>query len=119
MGYKKVCTNCRKAFNIRLGANIKPSLICPECSGDTIILSHLFRSPKIDDLKKWKVVEFLIDHGFLYQHIYETYTPSNVLSGQLHYPETLKEAKDFVVKYKAQAYKLKWDDEKRQFVRNT
>lgn len=117
MGYKKVCTNCRKSFSITLGHNIKPSLSCPECGGHTNILSHLFRPPKIDDLKKWKVVEFLIDHGFLYQHIYEEYTPS-ILSGQLQYPETMKEAKDFVIKYKAQAYKLKWDDEKREFVRN-
>lgn len=116
MGYKKVCFNCRKAFSIPSDHTVNPSLTCPECGMQTIIFSHLFKPPKHDDLKKWKVIEFLKDHGFLYQHVYETYTPS-ILSGQLQYPETMKEAKAFVIKYKAQAYKLKWDDEKREFVR--
>lgn len=116
MGYKKVCFNCRKAFSITSDHTVKLSLTCPECGKQTNIFSHLFRPPKQDDLKKWNVVAFLKDHGFLYQHIYETYT-SSILSGQLQYPETMKEARDFVTKYKAQPYKLKWDDEKREFIR--
>lgn len=118
MGYKKVCFNCRKALSISSDFTIKHSLTCPESGKQTTILSHLFRPPKQDDLKKWKVVEFLKDHGFLYQHIYEVYTGS-ILSGQLQYPETMKEAKEFVVKYKDQAYQLKWDDNKKEFVRAT
>ncbi len=115
MGFKKVCFDCRKAFSIDNDIPADYSMICPECGKQATILNHLFRPPKQNDVKKWKVAEFLKDHGFLYQHVYEVYTKS-ILSGQLQYPETIKEAQEFVIKYKAQAYQLKWNNEKKEFV---
>lgn len=64
------------------------------------------------------MVEFFKNHGFLYQHIYKVYTKS-ILSGPLQYPETMAEATIFAAKYKEQAYKLKWDEEKKEFVKVT
>ncbi len=116
MGYKKVCFTCRKAFSVYKSAVEKINLACNECGKPTIIFSHLFKPPKQTDLKKWKVVEFLKDHGFVYQRVYETYTPS-ILTGQKGYPETMEEAKKFILKYKDQARLIVWDDDKKEFVR--
>ena len=106
MGSKKVCFDCRKAFSVYNNDAEKINLTCPECGKQTTIFSHLFRPPKQDDLKRWKVVEFLKDHGFLYQHVYEVEAES-LLHSQVQYPETMNEAQVFVARYKNQAYKLK------------
>lgn len=116
MGYKKVCFTCRKAFSVYKNHAPKVNLACAQCGSQTTIFSHLFKPPKQTDLKKWKVVEFLKDHGFVYQRVYETYT-SSILTGQSGYPETMAEAKKFIVKYKDQVRLLIWDDDKKEFVR--
>ncbi|MBL7922096.1 MAG: hypothetical protein JNJ40_17410 [Bacteroidia bacterium] len=116
MGYKKVCFTCRKAFSVYKNEAPKANLTCAQCGNTTIIFSHLFKPPKQNDLKRWQVVEFLKDHGFVYQRIYETYTDS-ILAGQKGYPETITEAKKFILKYKDQARLLIWDDDKKEFVR--
>lgn len=116
MGYKKVCFTCRKAFSVYRTTVEKVNLVCPECGNQTIIFSHLFKPPKQNDIKRWKVVEFIKDHGFVYQRVYATYTNS-VLSGQTNYPETMAEAKKFIIAYKDQARLIIWDDDKKEFVR--
>lgn len=116
MGYKKVCFICRKAFSVYKNEAPKINPACPECGNPTTIFSHLFKPPKQTDIKKWKVVEFLKDHGFVYQRVYATYTKS-VLTGQAGYPETMEEAKKFIADYKKQANLLIWDDDKKEFVR--
>lgn len=105
MGYKKVCLECRKAFSLGTELTNKSNLTCPECGNQATLFNHLFRPPKRDDIKKWKVVEFLKNQGFIYQHIYIEYSTSGC-SGQLQYPETMAEAKEFVKTYKDQAYDL-------------
>ncbi|MBA3680228.1 MAG: hypothetical protein H0W73_03435 [Bacteroidetes bacterium] len=116
MGYKKVCFTCRKAFSVYKNATEKINRSCPECGKQTIIFSHLFKPPKQTDIKKWKVVEFLKDHGFVYQRVYATYTDS-ILSGQSGYPETMAEAKKFIIDYKDQARLLIWDNDKKEFMK--
>jgi DNA-directed RNA polymerase subunit RPC12/RpoP len=109
MGRKKVCFNCRKAYSLGTDFTVKHSLSCPECGQQTTILQHNFRPPGSDDIKRWKVVEFLKDRGFIYQHIYKDITKKNgVVSYEnyVDYPTTMNEAKDFVLIYKAQAYDL-------------
>ena len=101
MGYKKVCFNCRKAFNIDIYEREKDNLICPNCGNVVTIFNHKFRPPKTSDLDSWKVVEFLKNNGFIYQHVFQ----GNKKEGftEAPYPENMLDAKEFVQKFKAQA----------------
>jgi predicted RNA-binding Zn-ribbon protein involved in translation (DUF1610 family) len=102
MGYKSVCLSCRKAFSQGIDfTKFQSDKLCPDCGKSMAFLSQRFRPPKKTDDKKWDVVEFLVENGFYYDHILET-----IYGGfYVEYPETLKEAKEFVEKYKAQARK--------------
>ncbi len=108
MGYKNVCLKCRRVEN--LGTDFKNFHTgnCPLCSSEMYFVNHAFRPPKKHSDKEWKVVEYLIKHGFIFHHIYqegksEYYkTQSN---NYISYPKTIEEAKEFVVKYKNQAVK--------------
>jgi predicted RNA-binding Zn-ribbon protein involved in translation (DUF1610 family) len=102
MGYKTVCFNCRKSFS---AAQTKiRERKCPQCGKAMTWLSHRFRPPKNTDDKKWKVVEFLAENGFDYDHIWKS-IQNGVYSGLAVYPETMKDAEEFAEKYKAQARK--------------
>ena len=95
MGYKIVCLTCRKAFSI--GPDYLKPEKCSEWGGNYLSYNHKFRPPKKDDLKAWKVVSFLNEYGFNYQHVKES-------NGEyVGYPTTLEEAKEFVDKYQKQA----------------
>jgi len=100
MGYKKVCLGCKKAFNISQHEG-EINLTCPECKKQTIIFNHKFRPPNQSDNKKWKLVEYLCQHGFVYQHVFKK--DQNGVSVEVKYPETIDEAKEFVKDYKSQA----------------
>ena len=52
---------------------------------------------------RWVVVKFLVDHGFHYQHILEPETIDK--TENVKYPDNLREAKEFVIKYKNQVRK--------------
>ena len=78
------------------------NLICPNCGSKTILFNHKFRPPKQSDDEQWKVVEFLKDNGFVYQHIYTQATGGGFR--EVSYPNNLAEAKEFVGIYKSQAY---------------
>lgn len=110
MGYKAVCLNCRKAFNIASYYDGHVPEKCPECSGPLALFNHKFRPPKQTDIKSWQLVAFLYQHGFNYQHI-ETEMSGGVAEKlpvterYIKYPENLKDAKVFVEKYKTQARK--------------
>jgi ribosomal protein S27AE len=100
MGYKKVCFNCRKAFNIDNEKINSVNLTCPNCGNTTTIFNHKFRPPKNDDIKNWKVIEFLKDNGFVYQHIFKE---NNKVFTEVPYPKNMAEARQFVQEYKEQA----------------
>ena len=101
MGHKIVCPSCRKAFS-SVTANSQTLAKCPECGNIAIFYNYKFRPPKRTDLKAWKVVSLLNEHGFNYQHIYKGlslyrwYDSEN----QVAYPKTLDEAREFIIKYK-------------------
>ena len=80
---------------------------CPECGQPMILMTHRFRPPKKEDEKKWLTVKFLVENGFKYQHIYEEIENKDkkIESSNVKYPENLRDAKEFVTKYKAQAIK--------------
>jgi len=81
---------------------------CPECGQPMILMTHRFRPPKKDDDKKWLTVKFLVDNGFTYQHIYEEIETKDKQKPKrinVSYPDNLRDAKEFVTKYRDQAIK--------------
>lgn len=72
------------------------------------LLNQRFRPPKKLDNKAWQLVEFLIESGFPFQHIYQVgkneyfKTPSN---NYIPYPQTLRDAREFVERYGNQIQK--------------
>ncbi len=106
MGHKKVCLNCRIAFNQNSDFTVLTGVTCPEC-GDTMTeVNHKFRPPKKSDLKAWNVTKYLIENGFLYQHIFENIEERNGLVKKekyVAYPKTMSEAEKFVSDFKDQA----------------
>ena len=104
MAHKSVCLDCRKAFSETTNMEVREVAICPQCGKQMVFLPHRFRPPKMTDLKKWEVVKFLLEHGFYYQHIRQEVineygiTTSNYAA----YPENMRDAEEFVGKFKSQ-----------------
>lgn len=96
--YPYVCLGCRKSFKKTYREQPRS---CPNCRGDLIRLSPNFSAPKSNDIKQWEKVAFLISHGFLFHHVYKYKWGG----GYVKYPQTLTEAREFVVKYKHWAVK--------------
>ncbi len=64
MCYKKVCLDCRKAFNRPADLEKAHISTCPQCGKNMTELYHLFQPPKQIDIKKWNVVKFLVENRF-------------------------------------------------------
>jgi len=106
MGHKKVCLNCRKAFNQNSDFRIQSGMTCPACGTEMTEVNHKFRPPKKSDLKAWNVSKYLIENGFLYQHIYKNIEERNGLvikEKYVDYPKTMSDAKKFVSEFIDQA----------------
>ena len=97
MGDKLVCFNCRKVKNLDSNFDKSESInnICTKCNSEMKRLPHRFRPPKKEDLKKWKVVEYLFENGFEYEHFYDFENEK-----YLKIPENIYEAKEFIENYK-------------------
>lgn len=95
MGHKIVCLECRKAFSLGTDLSINKEIICSDCGKKAVLFPHRFRPPKKTDDKKWEVVYFLALNGFKYQHIHCENSKEFV-----NYPENLRDAKEFVKRYK-------------------
>lgn len=97
------CFICRKSFKRSLDETLPnhyPSeLVCPNCGGIAYNLGRHFKPPKAISKKQWAKVQFLVEHGFRFQKI----RIGNQYPESVPYPETLEEAKEFVVKYRAYA----------------
>ena len=101
MGSKNVCLTCHIAFN---NANKSVTIKCPECGESMIWMPHRFRPPRKLDSAAWATVKYLVEHGFNYRHIYEVIPDDPKGATRLViYPTNLRDAKDFVVKYKDKA----------------
>ena|SRR5690554_4754214 len=108
MGHKKLCLECRLTQNRPFDSGSELTYTCPECGKPMILLPHRFRPPKKTDDKKWETVKYLIDNGFYYQHIYKEIEIKNEVTlyqNYAAYPENIRDAKEFVEKYKNQARK--------------
>lgn len=64
-------------------------------------LSRNFKAPKAKDIEQWKKVEFLVKHGFYFQSVYDHQEKG--IYTMAKYPETMKDAVEFVTAYKDQA----------------
>jgi predicted RNA-binding Zn-ribbon protein involved in translation (DUF1610 family) len=110
MGNKKLCLSCKKSFSILRERGGLSNFKCPQCRNQAIIVTHRFRSPKIEDKRKWNVVKFLIENGFKYQHI-SIYEPDchgiQRFVAYAHYPLNMIDAIEFVNTYRDQAFKDK------------
>lgn len=108
MGHKVVCLECKKSFSQGTDYNDRKEANCPDCGKPMTLLPHRFRPPKKTEDKKWETIKFLIDNGFYYQHIYEVVETKNGVTNYQNYakyPDSLRDAKEFVEKYKDQARK--------------
>ncbi len=108
MGYKSVCLECRKSLNRELDSSSDRLYPCSECGKPMTLLPHRFRPPKKTDDKKWETVKYLIENGFYYQHVYqkvETKNARTTYENYAEYPDNIRDAKEFVEKYKEQARK--------------
>ncbi|WP_222707323.1 hypothetical protein, partial [Pontibacter qinzhouensis] len=109
MGHKVVCLDCKKSFSQGTDFNDRKEANCPDCGKQMALLPHRFRPPKKSEEKKWETVKFLIDNGFYYQHIYETVTKTingfTKYENLVPYPDNIRDAKEFVERYKNQARK--------------
>ena len=86
-----VCFSCRKSFKFPATSEKR---ICPQCRGSMEMLSRKFSAPKSKDVAQWRKVQFLVEHGFRFQRVYQFSGDGGSLSAQ--YPDTLEEAKVFV-----------------------
>ena len=109
MGHKVVCLDCKKSFSQGTDFNNRKEANCPDCGKQMVLIPHRFRPPKKSEEKKWETVRFLIDNGFYYQHIYETVTKTingfTKYENLVPYPDNIRDAKEFVERYKNQARK--------------
>jgi hypothetical protein len=76
---------------------------CPECGGDAYNFGRHFKTPKKSDKKQWQKIRFLFEHGFRFQKI--RIGPKH--HDTVAYPQTMEEAKEFVIKYKEYAIEAK------------
>ncbi|WNC68599.1 hypothetical protein RI845_00280 [Thalassotalea nanhaiensis] len=95
------CLDCRKSFKrqFNLSKECPSEMTCPNCAGIAHNFGRHFKAPKKTDSKQWKKIEFLFQHGFKFQKI-------RIGSGHhdvVNYPDTLEQAREFVVKYKNHA----------------
>lgn len=95
-----VCFECRKVFRKPESENLWK---CPNCAEEMAALNRKFSAPKSTDIKQWKKVKFLVEHGFLFHSIYKM--KEKGVYYKVRYPKTLKEAEQFVNTYADQAIK--------------
>ncbi len=88
-----VCLECQKAFKRPLESNHRRP--CPICGNPAIQVSRKFKAPKADDHEQWQKVRLLVEHGFLFQSIYDDQNGGLVVP----YPTTLKDAREWIKKW--------------------
>jgi len=96
--FPHVCFECRKTF--RKPHSDVPR-VCPQCTGNLTALGRKFAAPKKGDIEQWKKVRYLVEHGFLFQSVYEPSGSGGIRT--VAYPRTLKDAEGFVLQYQEQS----------------
>ena len=98
------CFRCRRSFKQGPSASYRR---CPRCGAWAINLGRNFKPPRAHDRKQWAKVQYLVDHGFVFQGVYRRVRHQQYWERQwsvrVTYPETLEEARVFVRRYARQA----------------
>ena len=99
------CLECQRSFKRQfdLLEACPESLKCPRCGGEALNFGRHFKAPRKTAKRQWDKIRFLVKHGFRFQKI-------RLASGRqdsVAYPETLEEAREFIVKFKDYAIKSK------------
>ena len=97
------CFDCCKSFKREfvLTDGVPNELTCPNCGGISHNFGRHFKAAKKTDKKQWAKIKFLYDNGFHFQKIYDQDNGGL----QIAYPDTLKQAKEFVIKWERYAIK--------------
>jgi DNA-directed RNA polymerase subunit RPC12/RpoP len=95
--FPHVCFQCRKSF--KKPQSQEPG-ICSQCGSQLTALSRKFAAPKTSNVAQWNKVRFLVEHGFLFQSVYEFQEDGGKY--RVGYPQTIEEAEEFVDKYQEQ-----------------
>ncbi len=71
--YPYACFNCRKMFKQTSPWDtpakqrvFEREVKCPQCGQLMKSMGHDFKAPKQNDVKQWKKVQILFEHGFAY-----------------------------------------------------
>lgn len=71
--YPYACFSCRKMFKQTSPWDtpakqrvFEREVKCPQCGGLMKSMGHDFKAPKQHDVKQWKKVQILFEHGFAY-----------------------------------------------------
>jgi len=96
--YPHVCFYCKKSYKKPIS---EAPRLCPQCGVEMVRLSRKLSAPSAADTLQWKKVQSLVEHGFLFQSVYES-TESGGRQ-KTRYPATFEKAKEFVVVFKSQA----------------
>lgn len=96
--YPYVCCDCRRAFKRPPYDHSPPpgqleTRPCPLCGKPAIWVHSRFKVPRSSDAEQWEKVRLLLSHGFRFTS----------LGGGVEYPETLKEAPEWVKKHAQRA----------------
>ncbi len=105
------CLDCCKSFKHRLEKPIREpeAMTCPDCAGSAYNFGRHFKPPRKSNKRQWEKIRFLFEHGFRFQKI----RPVKNDIESIPYPETLEEAKEFVIKYKEYSWPQHNADNKR------
>lgn len=95
------CVGCRRSFKRPIDSPGTFERVCPSCGATAIQVGRHFKPPKRSNLGQWEKVAFLIGSGFPFHRVYETKAGGRVVP----YPRTLKAAREFVSKYRDQAWR--------------
>ncbi|NMQ19678.1 hypothetical protein E4P82_10990 [Candidatus Competibacter phosphatis] len=97
------CLDCRKSFKreFLLSMGCPKQMSCPDCGSPAYNFGRHFKAPKKTDIKQWKKVRFLFEHGFWFQRIYDKANRYQIIE----YPKTMEGAREFVEAYKEYAIK--------------
>ncbi|WP_163831842.1 hypothetical protein [Spartinivicinus ruber] len=93
------CFNCRSTYKRPFEGVLYRK--CPTCGGQSLSMDIRFRPPKKSNDKQWKKVQFLVENGFNFQKVYRK---EGSVWQRERYPQNLEQAKEFVIKFKDQAY---------------
>lgn len=95
------CKTAHKRHYKKVPSEYPKFIECPICKEHAINVGRNFKIPKKSDTNQWKKVKYLVENGFVFQHIYEEQEDGSL--NKVEYPKTLNDAEAFVLKYKNQA----------------